>query len=260
MSQRTPAQDRWLNFFNRVIYTSLAPLYNSLDWLTFGAWWRLLRRALDDVPAGQRVLEVSFGPGKLQVELARRSALCAGIDLAEGMCRFTQRRLLNQGLPNRIAQANVFALPFPANSFDVVVSTFAFSGFPDGDRALREMARVTAPGGRVVLIDIGLPPDGNRLGTVLARLWERLGDFLYDQPAMMAACGLTAVTCEAYGPGKHIRAVVGENPEASRLAHRRAGQHVPLLHRVPIPDGDGFGVAGAKASACRQISAPTAPL
>lgn len=212
MSQRTPAQDRWLSFNNRVLYNTLAPLYNSMDWLTFGAWWRLVRHALDYVPDGERVLEVSFGPGKLQVELARRAALCAGIDLAWGMCRQTRPRLLKHKLPSRIAQANVFALPFPAASFDVVVSTFAFSGFPDSDRAMHEMARVTAPGGRVVLIDIGLPPDGNRVGTMLAHLWESMGDFLYDQPAIMTACGLTVSTCEAFGPGKHIFAVVGEKP------------------------------------------------
>lgn len=46
-SQRTPAQEWWLRFFNTVGYNALAPVYNSLDWLTLGAWWRLVRRALD---------------------------------------------------------------------------------------------------------------------------------------------------------------------------------------------------------------------
>ena len=118
--------------------------------------------------------------------------------------------MIRQELPSRIAQANVYALPYAANSFDTVVSTFAFSGFPDAGRAMREMARVTAPGGRVVLIDIGLPPDDNRLGVFLARLWERMGDYLYNQPQIMADCGLEVVTREPFGPGKHIWAIVGE--------------------------------------------------
>lgn len=207
---RTPAQERWLRFFNRVLYNALAPLYNSMDWLTFGAWWRLVRRALDDVPSGGRVLEIGFGPGRLHVELARRADLCAGLDLAWGMCRFTRRRLRRAGLTSRVMQGSAFALPYAAGAFDAVVSTFALSGLPDGAAALREMARVTGVGGRVVLVDIGLPGDGNRAGTFWARLWERLGDFLYDQPALMRQAGLEVVTFDEFGPGRHIRAVVGE--------------------------------------------------
>ena len=60
------------------------------------------------------------------------------------------------------------------------------------------------------MVDIGLPSDGNRLGTLLARVWESMGDFLYDQPAVMRKAGLNMVTCEEFGPGKHIRTIVGE--------------------------------------------------
>jgi ubiquinone/menaquinone biosynthesis C-methylase UbiE len=212
MEERTQSQERWLRFFNAVVYNSLAPFYDSMDWLTFGAWWRLVRRALDYVPPGGRVLEIGFGPGKLHVELARRADLCIGLDLARGMCRFTQRRLRRAGLDSRITRGSVYTLPYPTGAFDAVVSTFAFSGFPDGADAMREMARVTSPGGRVVLIDIGLPGDGNRLGRFLAHLWERMGDFLYDQPAVMQEAGLQVAVYEEFGPGSHIRAVVGENP------------------------------------------------
>jgi ubiquinone/menaquinone biosynthesis C-methylase UbiE len=115
-------------------------------------------------------------------------------------------------LASLITRGSVFALPYPAETFDTVVSTFALSGLPDGDAAMAEMARVAGPGGRVALVDIGLPSDGNRVGTFWARLWERMGDYLYDQPALMQATGLTVVTFEAFGPGRHIRAVVGEKP------------------------------------------------
>lgn len=207
---RSDSQERWLRFFNDVFYDALAPVYNGLDWLTFGAWWRLVSRALDYVPPGGRILEIGFGPGKLHVELARRADLCAGLDLAWGMCRYTQRRLRRAGLTSRVVRGDAFRLPYPAGAFDVVISTFAHSGLPDGADAVREMARVTGAGGRVVLVDIGLPRDGNRAGTFWARLWERMGDFLYDQPAMLREAGLEVVTFEEFGPGNHIRAVVGQ--------------------------------------------------
>lgn len=209
MHARTISQDRWLRFFNRVVYATMAPLYDALDWMTLGAWWRLVRRALDYVPPGGQVLEIGFGPGKLHARLVQQAELCAGLDLAEGMCRFTQRRLRREGLPVRLVRGNVLALPFLCGAFDVVVSTFAFSGFPDGLDALREMARVVRSGGRVVILDMALPSDGNRVGTFWARLWERMGDFLYDQPALMCQAGLEVDAFEEFGPGRHLRAVVG---------------------------------------------------
>ncbi|MFZ0546884.1 MAG: methyltransferase domain-containing protein [Candidatus Promineifilaceae bacterium] len=209
-SNRRAAQDWWLRFYNRFVYNALAPAYNAIDWMTFGAWWRLVRRALDYVPPDGRILEVGFGPGKLQLELARSANFSAGVDLAWGMCRLTHGRLSRSGLIPKITRGSVFTLPYPSNTFDTVVSTFAFSGFTNGQAAMDEMVRVTAENGRVVLVDIGLPPDGNRLGTSLAHLWERMGDFLYDMPGMMETAGLTVTENHPFGPGHHIYAVVGE--------------------------------------------------
>lgn len=205
-----PAQRRFLR-----LYDAAPRAYDLLDRLTFGAWWRLVRRALDFVPEGGRALEVGFGPGKLLAALATRSSLAAGVDLAFGMCRYTRKRLVENGQPPLVACGSAFTLPYPAGTFDAVVSTFALSGFPDPAAALSEMARVAAPDGSVVLIDISLPPDGNLLGTLLARLWESMGDWLYDYPALMREADLRIATCEPFGPGAHIFAVVGKKRSAA---------------------------------------------
>jgi len=217
-TDRTEGQDRRLDWWNNVVYNTMVPVYNSLDWLTLGAWWALQRRALEHVrPAsGGRILEVGFGPGRLFVELARRfrPASLDGIDLAEGMCRFTRRRMERAGLNGTVVRGSVYDMPYANASFDTVVTTFSFSGFRDGKQAMKEMARVTAPGGRVVIVDIGLPIDQNRIGTFWARLWEWCGDFLYHIPKVMEEeGGLIVSVMEEYGPGKHIRVVVGEKPK-----------------------------------------------
>jgi len=204
------SHERGLRFFNEIVYEALPAVYNAVDWLTFGVWWRLVRRSLNFVPLGGCVLEVGFGPGRLQVELAKRADMCLGLDLAWGMCHFTQERLLRANLPSRLVRGDALRLPFADNTFDSVISTFAVSGIPNGNCVLQEMARVTATNGRIVLVDIGLPSNGNRLGTSLARLWERMGDFLYDLPQMITAVGLTLTAFEEFGPGNHIRAVVGQ--------------------------------------------------
>lgn len=208
----TPRQIHWQRRFNDLIYDSLAPFYDAMDWLTFGAWWRLVRRALEHVPSRGDVLEIGFGPGKLHVEIARKVDLSFGLDLAWGMCRLTQRRLRRSGLPQRLTRGDALFLPFSDSAFDVLVTTFTLAGLPDGGQAVREMARVLRTGGRVVMVGIGVPSDGNRLGTLLARLWESIGDVLYDQRGLVQQAGLTLATYREFGPGRHIRLIVAHKP------------------------------------------------
>lgn len=56
----------------------------------------------------------------------------------------------------------------------------AFSGYPDGVKAMTEMHRVLAAGGRLILIDVNYPLDGNRLGTKLTHFWKHSGDLIRD--------------------------------------------------------------------------------
>jgi ubiquinone/menaquinone biosynthesis C-methylase UbiE len=195
------------------VYDWFAPLYDAVDWFTGNTAHRLRRRALEHLPPpGSRLLEVGFGSGKLHVELARRYAM-AGLDQAPGMVRLTRRRLVTVGLASDLKCGSVYAIPWPDATFDAVLSTFAFSAFPDADAALNEMIRVVKAGGRIVIVDAGPAMDGNRVAGWLARLWGLLGDTMRDEVPLMELCGLQEVTRQDCGPFGSVHVVVGVRPE-----------------------------------------------
>jgi ubiquinone/menaquinone biosynthesis C-methylase UbiE len=183
-------------------------LYDAVDWFTANTTHRLRKRGLRHLPQpGSRLLEIGFGSGKLHLELAERYEM-AGLDLAPGMVRLTKRRLAARGRKSDLCIGSAYGLPWPNGHFDAVLSTFAFSAFPDADRALDEMVRVIRPGGMVLIVDAGEASDGNIFARFLARLWEAFGDYMRDEVPLMAARGLE-VEREEYGPWRCVHVVVG---------------------------------------------------
>jgi ubiquinone/menaquinone biosynthesis C-methylase UbiE len=192
-------------------YDRLARLYDGVDWFTGGTTHRFRLRALPYLPPeGVRVLEIGFGSGRLHLELAGRYEM-AGLDRARGMVSLTRRRLKAHGLTSDVREGSVEAIPWPNGHFDAVVTTFAFSAFPDAGAAMDEMVRVVKPGGKVIIVDAGEASDGNAIARFLARLWEALGDYMRDEAPLMAARGLT-VEREEFGPWRCIHAIVGTKP------------------------------------------------
>jgi ubiquinone/menaquinone biosynthesis C-methylase UbiE len=189
-------------------YTAFARSYDrAVRWLPVWKTW--LRRALPHVE-GPRVLEVAFGTGYLISQYAGRFQTF-GLDYNRTMIDVARANLRRAGASASLVRGDVGALPWPDGVFDTVVNTMAFSGFPDGARAMAEMKRVLRPGGRLVLVDVTFPPDGNRMGTAFARLWERSGDVLRDLPALFRAAGL-AYTDEPVGARGGVRLYVATRP------------------------------------------------
>lgn len=142
-------------------------------------WRGWLRHVLPHL-CGPRVLEVSFGTGYLLTQYAARFDVCA-LEYNARMIEVARENLRRAGMRAEIQRGTVDALPYASATFDDVVSTMAFSGYPDGRQAMRELARVLRPGGRLVLLDINYPPDGNRAGTLMTRLWQSAGrDLIRD--------------------------------------------------------------------------------
>src|SRR5512144_247126 len=105
---------------------------------------------------GERFLDVAAGTGGLSLPAARLGAQVLATDWSPAMIERFNARVREEGL--RDAEGRVMdchALDLPADSFDVTGSQFGVMLVPDQPRALREMVRVTKPGGRVLLIAYG---------------------------------------------------------------------------------------------------------
>ena len=139
-------------------------------------WRRIAAEALAlDAPVQGpvRVLDVASGTGDLAIAIARRYPGVAvhGIDASRGMIEIGRRKVEQAGLGDRVTldAGDAQELPFPDRSFEAATIAFGIRNIPDRDRALQEMARVTRPGGRVVVLEAGEPSAG--LTGVLARFY-----------------------------------------------------------------------------------------
>jgi len=102
---------------------------------------------------GSRVLEVGCGAGFISVALAQRGLRVHAIDSAEMMVELTRQHAVESGITELLTVdvGDVYALAFEDDSFDLVIALGVTSWLAQPELAIQEMARVTMPGGRVLL-------------------------------------------------------------------------------------------------------------
>lgn len=106
-------------------------------------------------PAGLRILDVGCGDAALAVALAQRGALVTGMDVDPGMLAAGRARAAASGVAPDLMQGDIRALPFADDSFDLVLAVTVLCFVDAAAPAVREMARVLRPGGRLVIGELG---------------------------------------------------------------------------------------------------------
>jgi SAM-dependent methyltransferase len=150
---------------------------------------RISALALDLVGlrADESFLDVAAGPGGLGLAAARSGATVLATDWSPAMLAQFEAKLRSEGLANASGRVmDAHALDLENDSFDVTGSQFGVMLVPDQAVALREMVRVTKPGGRVLLIAYGSPAEFDALQLFIAALQTVVPEFegLPDPPPL----------------------------------------------------------------------------
>ncbi len=220
----------------RHAYRRWAPIYD----FTFGTVAESGRKHAAKIINRRRgrVLEVGVGTG-LSLPCYEKHLTVTGIDLSPEMLDKARARVRRQGLGNidGLYEMDAGALGFPDESFDTVVAMYVMTVVPDAEKVMRELERVCATGGEVILVNHFSQEEGVR-GLVERRL-----------APLASSIGWHAVfTLD--------RVLVCED---LRLAERRTLWPFGLFTMLRFVKEPGLGLAGMRASSLRSIARAKAP-
>jgi ubiquinone/menaquinone biosynthesis C-methylase UbiE len=135
-------------------FTRQATPFSTADTITDANALRMIVAAATPGP-GDTVLDVACGGGIIVCAFAPGVKHATGIDMTPAMLDRARQLAAEKGLANvSWDQGDVGSLPYPDGAFDIVVTRFSMHHFLDPIGVLREMVRVCAPGGRVVVVDM----------------------------------------------------------------------------------------------------------
>jgi demethylmenaquinone methyltransferase/2-methoxy-6-polyprenyl-1,4-benzoquinol methylase len=145
------------------LFAAIARRYDLLnDLQSFGLHRRWKHRVVElaAVRPGQRALDVCCGTGDIALALARGGPEVTGLDFSQAMLEIAKARGQKSEIrPPVFLQGDAQQLPFSDNSFDAVTIGYGLRNLSSCETGLREMVRVARPGGRLVVLDFGKPPN-----------------------------------------------------------------------------------------------------
>jgi demethylmenaquinone methyltransferase/2-methoxy-6-polyprenyl-1,4-benzoquinol methylase len=175
------------------MFDEIAPVYDRVNTLMTAGGdgrWRRVAAAATGLESGGAAVDVACGTGKLSASLAQivgPFGRVVGVDLSPAMVSLagaTYADLVQ--LSFRVG--NALELPFEAGEFDAATIAFGLRNLADFEAGFRELARVVKPGGRVVCLELSMPPH---------RGWGRIFRSLFGRLAPLVA--------GAFGHGKTYR-------------------------------------------------------
>jgi demethylmenaquinone methyltransferase/2-methoxy-6-polyprenyl-1,4-benzoquinol methylase len=166
----------------RTMFDAIAPRYDLVNRvMTFRLDVRWRKKAVRDLalPKGSLVLDLASGTGDLCIDLRKAGLRPISMDLSYGMLSNDR-----SGAPR--VQTDILRLPVADKSVDGIICGFALRNLVDLQQFFLECARVLRPGGRVSLLDVGVPHNpiirfGNNI--YFGKVVPKIGGLLSNGPA-----------------------------------------------------------------------------
>jgi demethylmenaquinone methyltransferase/2-methoxy-6-polyprenyl-1,4-benzoquinol methylase len=193
------------------MFDDISPVYDRMNTLMTAGRdeaWRRLAVAATALRPGDAAIDVASGTGKLATGLAARVGPLGrveGVDLSPAMVTRARRAYASLG-QLRFSVANALALPFPDASFEAATIGFGLRNLADFEAGFRELRRVVKPGGRVVCLELSIPP---------WRPWARTFGWLFRTSAPLLARLAGGGRASAY---TYLPASLVDFPEARAIA------------------------------------------
>lgn len=143
----------------RGVFDSVASRYDVMnDVMSLGLHraWKTYAVAVAAVQPGERILDIAGGTGDLAAAFARKAGSSGQVlltDINQAMVSRGRDRLLDGGLGVSTVICDAESLPFSSGKFDLVSVAFGLRNMTHKEVALREMARVLRPGGRLLILE-----------------------------------------------------------------------------------------------------------
>jgi demethylmenaquinone methyltransferase/2-methoxy-6-polyprenyl-1,4-benzoquinol methylase len=210
------------------MFDRIAPRYdfvNRVLSLGLDQSWR--RRAVRALQLGERprVLDVATGTGDLAIAIARAcpGAQVIGLDPSPRMLAIARAKLERRGLDVTLVEGDAQELPFKSCELDAATIAFGIRNVPDRARALRELARVVRPGGRISVLELGEPRAGVMAG--LARWHTRV---------VVPRLGALLSGAREY---RYLQTSVAAFPPADQFAEVMRGAGLDVVEIAPLTFG-----------------------
>ena len=204
----------------RDMFDSIAPAYDFMNRaMTMGMdklWRRRAVNILTPASTYRRVLDVATGTADIALRLATvcHTPEVLGIDLSEQMLRIGRHKVAGAGLPEgvrvELRQADCLHSGLPDGEFDGVICAYGVRNFADIEAGLREMYRVTRPGGALVILELSTPK----------AWWVKPFYRLYTRCVIPLAGRLVSRDTRAYSYLPESIAAVPQGPEMTALLLR----------------------------------------
>jgi len=190
--------------------------------------WRRATRVALGLRPGERVLDVGAGTGVSTQELARSGAYAVGADLSIGMLRAGRRA--RPAVP--LLAGDALRLPFADGTFDAVTISFALRNVVDTGAALRELARVTRPGGRLVVCEFSHPTNAAFRTVYLSYLMRSLPAVARRVSSNPDAYVYLAESIRAWPDQAHLAERIARTGPWTRVGWHNLTGGIVALHRA----------------------------